>query len=217
MNSMEAHFGPWLDELIKDGANLPLARRPGGIEDFEWAPYFTWKTRVESVLVELLDSDSVYYNNFHALSSPVSGGISTFIRDTALGILKAVRADLSAGRLISFRSIVRAEIFADFLDMAQHLLDNGYKDASASLIGAVLERGLRDLARQNDVALRSRDALGSINSKLADAEVYNRLVQQNVQVWTTVRNHADHGEFNQYKLEDVTAMLSGVRDFLASH
>ena len=183
----------------------------GGLE---WAPYYTWKTRVEALLAELIGTDSIYYNRFEAHATPASGNITPFVRDAALGILKAIREDFAAGRLVSFRSIVTAEVFGDFLEMAGHLLDNGYKDPSASLIGAVLERGLQDLARSHNVTVRQRDDINSLNSKLAQAGVYGRLTQQNVQVWATIRNHADHGQFDQYDAENVAAMLSGVRNSL---
>ena len=48
--------------------------------------------------------------------------------------------------LVNFRSLVQAEVFADFLDMAEHLLGETYKDAAAVLLGAVLEDSLRKIA-----------------------------------------------------------------------
>jgi hypothetical protein len=54
-----------------------------------------------------------------------------------LAILEAAKEELGYGPLSKIESLVSAEIFTDFLDMAQHLLEAGYKDPSASLIGAV--------------------------------------------------------------------------------
>ena len=48
--------------------------------------------------------------------------------------------------LSNFMSLAQAEVFADFLDMAEHLLGEGYKDAAAVILGAVLEDTLRKLA-----------------------------------------------------------------------
>ena len=44
--------------------------------------------------------------------------------------------------------------------------------------------------------------------------VYNRLKQQQIQPWIRVRNHADHGEFNEYTSTDVAEMIHGVKGFL---
>ena len=51
------------------------------------------------------------------------------------GALRALRRDYDAGYLSKFQSLVRAEVFADFLEMAEHLLEQGYKDPCAVLVG----------------------------------------------------------------------------------
>lgn len=206
-----AHFAAWLDEIVELGESLPYNRDR---YEYDWALFQVWRARAETLLIELLGPNSVYYQRFVAATMTSAGSVSTFYRDSSLGILKGVRADFIAGRLASLRSLVTAEVFADFLDMADHLLANGYKDPSASLIGAVLERGLRDLARKNALSIRKRDDLSALNSKLAQAGVYSRLAQQNIQVWATIRNYADHGQFDQYDKQGVSAMLAGVRSFL---
>ena len=101
--------------------------------------------------------------------------------------------------------------------MAEHLLDNGYKDPSASLIGAVLEDGLRRISGNENVTLKSDDNINSLNKKLADKGVYNRLQQREIEVWNKLRDYADHGHFDQYKHDDVRDMLKGVRSFLSEH
>ena len=53
------------------------------------------------------------------------------------GALRALRRDYDAGYLSKFQSLVRAEVFADFLEMAEHLLEQGYKDPCAVLVGGV--------------------------------------------------------------------------------
>jgi hypothetical protein len=55
-------------------------------------------------------------------------------------------------------------VFSDFLDMAGHLLEGGYYHAAASLIGAVVEDGLRRIAAASSVAVATRD---DINSRTA--------------------------------------------------
>ena len=89
---------------------------------------------------------------------------------------------------------------------------------SGSLVnyGAV-KNGLRQIATDQGIKLKAKEDLSSLNSKCARAGVYNQLTQKKVQVWTGVRNHADHGEFDEYSDSDVREMLAGVTDFLAAH
>ena len=56
----------------------------------------------------------------------------------ARGILKAIKSEIDGGWLVTMKGIVSAEIFSDFLDMASHLLTEGYKDPAAVMIGSVL-------------------------------------------------------------------------------
>ena len=61
---------------------------------------------------------------------------SKFASDTTIGlaILRALKGDIEKGYLTSYRTLVIADVFSNFLDMAEHLLENEYKDPSASLI-----------------------------------------------------------------------------------
>ncbi|MDQ6985209.1 MAG: hypothetical protein Q9M91_02850 [Candidatus Dojkabacteria bacterium] len=66
------------------------------------------------------------------------------------------------------KQLAFSEIFTDFLEMASHILSQGYKDPAASLIGAVLEDGLRKLCQANDIKVKTSDDIASLNTKLAD-------------------------------------------------
>ena len=132
-------------------------------------------------------------------------------------ILTAVKEDILGGYLTDIKTLISAEVFSDFLEMAEHLLENGYKDPAASLCGAVLEDGLRKIATKKGIKVKSSDDLNSLNDKCANGGVYNRLMQKKIKVWIDIRNKAAHGKFNAYTEEDVQEMLKGVRDFLASY
>ena len=53
--------------------------------------------------------------------------------------LRSVREDVEDGYLTDIRTLISADVFTDFLEMAEHLDDNGYKDPTAYPTGAVLE------------------------------------------------------------------------------
>lgn len=138
-----------------------------------------------------------------------------------VGILRALRADYVAGNLQSVIEIVHADIFADFLDMADYLLQQGYKDAAAVLVGSVLEEHLRKLAPKNGIAvIQSGGApkkANLVNSELAGAAAYSKLDQKSVTAWLDLRNKPAHGKYAEYTNEQVALTLQGVRDFAARH
>ena len=137
--------------------------------------------------------------------------------EQGVAILRAAKEDIEGGYLQKVEALVSASIFSDFLEMAKHLLDNGYKDPAASLTGAVLEDGLRRICTNNDITVKSDDNISSLNRKLADKDVYNRLQQREIEVWNKLRDYADHGHFDEYNDENVKSMLQGVGKFLADY
>jgi len=131
--------------------------------------------------------------------------------------LRRLRSDIEKGYLRKTANIISAEVFGDFLEIAEHLLTEGYKDPAASLTGAVLEDGLRRIARNNDITVADRDDLTSLRDKCAGKKVFNNLVRQQITAWTTLRNSADHGKFDEYTAQQVGSMISDVRSFLANY
>jgi hypothetical protein len=135
------HFITWLDELIERGK--AIQRDPDRSAAVDWLSipqYDGWIAAVEQFLVELVGPESVYYLRFRQASIR-TGVVRQEQRASSLQVLLSLQTDLIKGRLISFPALVTAEVFSDFLDMAGHLLKQGYKDPSASLIGASRARG----------------------------------------------------------------------------
>jgi len=175
--------------------------------------FHEWKNNSQNFILLVCGESSPYYKNFvEGVKSARPSDV-----DHGTGILKALKEDLELGFLTRVRDLVSAEIFTDFIEMSQHLLENSYKDSAASLVGAVLENGLRQIAQKHTIDVKSSDDIGSLNTKLADKEIYNRLLQKQVQAWKAIRDSADHGKFEDYKTEDVKAMLEGVQRFLTEN
>ena len=83
-----------------------------------------------------------------------------------LGIIRALRDAYTRGQLQSLVELVHADVFADFLDMASHLLDEGYKDAAAVMIGSVLEEQLKKLSMKHSIALTDANGKARKTSSL---------------------------------------------------
>ncbi|WP_437503219.1 hypothetical protein [Sorangium sp. So ce1099] len=135
------------------------------------------------------------------------------------GILKGVQHEVKSGMLSDFRQMLRAEIFTDFMEMAEHLLEQGYKDAAAVLLGAVLEDSLRNIADSHGVPTTAPNGkqltIDPLNIALAKADVYNALVQKQVTTWANLRNDAAHGRSEGYDIEQVQQMLLFLQKFCA--
>jgi hypothetical protein len=132
--------------------------------------------------------------------------------------LKALRRDYEDGYLVRIQGLVRAEVFADFTDMAEHLLDESYKDPAAVLIGGVLEEHLRSLCIANGISIVSGGKpkkADTMNADLAKDGTYGKLDQKSVTAWLDLRNKSAHGQYSEYRSEQVRNMLAGVREFAA--
>lgn len=215
---LEKRLRDRVEALIQKGDAVCATHRPNpprviGFPTLNAGSFTEWRAQAETLLTSVLGPEHVYVRRFN---DSVQQGFKSHV-ESGQGILRAVHEDLEHGLLSDVRSLLAAEIFSDLLEMAQHLLDNGYKDPAASLVGAVLEDGLRKIAAAAGIAVKSRDDLGSLSQRCADAGVYSRLVQKKIQVWNDIRNNADHGHFSAYVDDDVVDMARGVASFMEEH
>ncbi|MCX5831579.1 MAG: hypothetical protein NT140_06800 [Deltaproteobacteria bacterium] len=138
-----------------------------------------------------------------------------------LGVVESLRVSIASGYLQNVSELIHGEIFDDFIEMADHLLDEGYKDPSAVVAGSALESHLRNLCTKSgiDATIRSGAVerpkkAEQMNSDLCAAGVYGKLDQKNVTAWLDLRNKAAHGQYASCTKEQVNLMHMGVRDFI---
>lgn len=154
----------------------------------------------------------------HRVASGVSDSVSA-----GIGILTAAHGELAGGWFRTTVGLVSAQIFSNFVDMAEHLLSEGYKDAAAVMIGSVLEQHLRQLASNHGVPTALVDPKGRqvpkradvLNADLVKAGVYTLLDQKQITAWLDLRNKAAHGRYGEYTQDQVVLMDQGVVNFLA--
>ena len=209
------------DELIKLGnATLGTTRHSEGAGDFvDSGAFAEFRSAGLSFLKRTFGADSSYHQEF---GSSVTD-ISDYYTERGIGILKACRAEIAGGWLLTTKGLVSAEVFSDFLDMAGHLLAEGYKDPAAVMVGSVLEEHLRRLCGKNSIPIEVTKADGSkaplkadaMNSELAKASIYTKLDLKNVTAWLDLRNNAAHGKYGEYTADQVDLMLRGVSHFVA--
>lgn len=134
-----------------------------------------------------------------------------------VGVVQSLIYNIQNGHLRAFEELVHGELFGDFLEMARHLNDCGYKDAAAVIAGSTLEAHLRQLCKKASISVdhggRPKKA-DTINAELATAGLYLKLDQKNVVAWLDLRNNSAHGHYDSYDKNQVSLMVSGIRDFI---
>jgi hypothetical protein len=175
--------------------------------------YAGWRAQALSALRSIVGKENVYYQEFE--SEVTSRDVDNVRRGR--GILTALHSDMANGYMRSYRDLVTADVFANFLDSAAHLLEHGYRNAAASITGAVLENGLRGILGKHAGQPVAGGNLQSLSQQLFQKKIVSGLEQKNLQAWIALRDHADHGEFDAYDSGDVRRMIDGVTAFLAKH
>ena len=216
--STKERFVERINQLIEKAERVKATEKhpPSGVialPSLDGGAFFEWKTGAESLIIKITGEDNVYHKNFlQQVDLEYKSSV-----DAGIGILRALKEEIETGFIDQIKYFVIADVFTDFLDMAEHLLENRYKDPAASLIGAVLENGLRKIATKKNIPVKSGDDISSLNTKLSNSGIYNRLTQQQIQAWKKIRDSAAHGKFEEYKEEDVRTMKEGVKRFLSEN
>ena len=176
-------------------------------------------TRIFATIERIAGRNSEYYK--HALKNASGEWSDSKVLDFLIGTLEGLFNDLKKNYLKSLTETIRGDVFKDYLEMAEHLLNEGYKDPAAVISGSTLEKHLRELCSRNDINIylptgtRKRPKRADqINSDLAKNEVYSKLDQKNITAWLDLRNKAAHGKYNEYNSKNVELMLMGIKEFI---
>lgn len=208
-----------VDELIELGNAALVTGKPNALggENLDLEPFYKFRTASISFILKLYGESHPYLSEFseHAKNSQPS------CAKRGIGILSAIKDEIENGWLNTTRGLISADIFGDFIEMAEHLLEENYKDPAAVLAGSALEQHLKNLAISNSVettyeykgkqAPKKADVL---NADLVKAGVYSKIDQKSITSWLGIRNDAAHGKFDEYNKEQVEFMLVAVSEFM---
>jgi uncharacterized protein (DUF2164 family) len=196
-----------------------------GMEGEELAKVSSWVTRLGQTVRKLYGEQSEQYatyskavetQNFYSLHSNWNKHIAIL-----LGLAQSILHDLEQGLIFEVRALLQAEVFSDFLEMGEYLLKEGYKDAAAVIVGAVLEDSLRNIAKKANIQTNAPNGrpltIEPLNTALAGANIYSKLVQKQITSWAHVRNKAAHGEYGEYTKEHVEMMILFTQSFCSEH
>jgi len=209
-----------IDDVLTHVKQLTSVSRFDDLSDLSDNTAGEAATLLSHTIERLAPHGSSYLKNIG--QSTVYGGPEGLRRsiNALTGILRALRLSYANDYLQSINELVHADIFGDFLDMADYLLEAGYKDPAAVISGSVLEEHLRKLSSKHGVQVLKSDAkpkkADTLNAELSN-DVYSKLDQKNVTAWLHLRNDAAHGHYGEYTNDQVLLMLRSVRDFVARH
>lgn len=207
-----------IDFLIANGKTALAGKKYSDYTAYvETGLYAGFRSSSLSFISGLYGEKHTYYREFN---SNVNNSYDYNI-ESGVNILMSIKNEVENGWLTTIKELVTAEVFSDFLEMSKHLLDEKYKDASAVMIGSVLEEHLRQLCAKNSIDItivKGSDVIPKkadlLNSELLKAGVYGVLEQKNVTAWLDLRNRAAHGKYSEYKIEQVDLMYQGVLNFI---
>ena len=176
------------------------------------------QARCIAAIVRASGSNSLYQNMAKEIgmtNDTVFGHVAKQI-----GVAKALLSDVQNGYMKSFEELVHSNVFSDFLEMADYLLEKGYKDAAAVLAGSTLEVHLKKLCNKNGVNIISNGKpkkADLLNAELRKLGVYALLEQKSITAWLDLRNNAAHGNYAKYKENQVRLLVTSIRDYLIRH
>jgi hypothetical protein len=227
MSNLHEAIGAEINELVSIGNEVMRAAQSArdSIKGPELAKISMWVTRIGNVITNLYGTDSQHYKNyktaidekyFYVIHSGDYSQISVMA-----GIIQAVQHELQNNLINNIRRILQADIFSDFLEMSEYLLNEGYKDAAAVIIGSVLEDSLRKLASSKGIDTINPNGkhltLEPLNIELGKVGIYDKLIQKQITSWGELRNKAAHGHYSEYQKEQVQMMLLFVQQFCGNY
>jgi len=141
-----------------------------------------------------------------------------------VGVLEGLYKDLDADYLKSLSEIIHGDIFSDYLEMGEYLLEEHYYVAAAVIAGVTLEEHLRTLCIKNEIDIeikrqnRFRPKQADLmNADLSREKVYPKTQQKQITYWLGIRNDAAHGKKDNFTEQQVRMMIIGIRDFIIKY
>jgi len=216
-----------LEELIDFGhtlANHPVWGEVSGWYISDAAELSQWITSSLNFISRVIGGETQHYRMFDEQApEALQGNLEAAQR--CLGVLKAVKADITSSFLFERELLISADVFDDFLEQAEHLLESKYKDAAAVLIGSVLESTLRKMCKKHGVDVTDKTGaiitdtatIAPLNDALYKGKVYSKLLHKQIIVWADIRNNAAHGHYEKYTQSNVEDMDKWIRSFVTEH
>ena len=176
-------------------------------------------TRVITAIERITTKKSEYYKRAEELIKKDEHDQRKVVH--VIGVLEGLYKDLDSDYLKSLSEIIHGDIFTDYLDMSEYLLEEHYYVAAAVIAGVTLEVHLRTLCIKNEIDIDLITPKGnkpkkadSMNADLSKEGVYTKTQQKQITYWLGIRNDAAHGNKDNFTEAQVKIMIIGINDFI---
>jgi len=212
-----------LEELKNEYYLLKKTARFDDLSDYGIEKIMSLRTRIATSIRRIAGNNSEYFNQIEDINK--KSHVNDFQKlKYYIGSLEALYNDIQKDYLKNLSELIHGDIFSDYLEMADYLLNEGYKDAAAVISGSTLEEHLRQLCDKNNIPTQTQTKRGIrfknadlLNADLAKNLVYTKSEQKQVTAWLGIRNDAAHGNYQNYTTNEVKLFLAGLRDFFIRH
>ena len=211
------------DELLKEAKKI----RQTIDEVFDKKGCLAWMTKCTTLLSQVIPHDNPNRAKLARLFKGAENATpATF--PNLVARLRGIQDDFDRGFLDDLAARIEQSIAADYMGQAEQLMTEGQSGKydhvpAAVLVGAVLEKAFRSLCDRQTPPIAvafpngKRKTLNTFIDDLKKANVYNETKAKQLRAWASIRNHAAHGEFDQFNRNEVQGMIAGVRDFLKDY
>jgi len=122
-------------------------------------------------------------------------------------------------QLVKMNIPIKAEtIFIDLEKAKKQIFENEDKDTGAKILRVVLEKILQKIAQLNQINILNDKGkeirISNLNNILYQNRVFTQVEWQENQTYLTIGNHAAHGEYDEYNLEQVKNFYKHVQSLI---
>ncbi len=182
--------------------------------------------RAQAVVNRIAGKNSDYYkkieniiNQYDQWADRYTGKIQA-----VMGAVDGLLLDLESDSLKSLTELIHDDLFSDYLEMAESLLEDSFKDASAVIAGSTLEEHLRKLSEKNNINTKiissSKEKpkkTSQLNQELYKNEILGKGEMMQITAWLDIRNNAAHGNYGEYDNNIVELMIKGIRSLISNY
>ena len=219
-----SHFIKQAEEIISGVKQISSRAKYSDMSDLSEDETSRLISKSKAFVARTVGTNSEYYKDIISILDQKTYYPGTQLK-FIVGTVIALKEDLENDYLKSYSEILNSNIFNDYIEIAEHLLENGYKDSAAVIIGSTLETELRKLCEKNNIEIEiigrngksSFKKADSMNSDLVKESVYSKINQKQVTSWLGIRNSAAHGKYSEYTEQDVKLMLDGIKNFIVNN
>jgi hypothetical protein len=163
--NLTKHFIEQLNSVIESYKLLKSKAQYDDLSDVGYEAAHQLIARSKAAIERIAGKDSAHSAQVEAILSRPKEHDFNKLKMIA-GVVESLYADLQAGYLNSVSELIHGELFADLLEMSEHLSNEGYKDAAAVIAGSALEAHLRQLCIKNSIDIEVNTPKGMQPKKL---------------------------------------------------